>query len=173
MHTKIQFLQSLGYRVIQMRECQFYSERDRNTELKSFINEQQPMFYRSFPRQVSQQCILDGIKNGSLFGMVLCDIEVEQSHLELWEEFSPLFCNSTVPFEAIGEPMQNLWNRMHAKPDGSVKPFPETRMLVGGLRCSNILLSSDLLRWYLENGLAVTKIYEASVHFHFTLTESI
>ena len=143
-----------------MRECQFYSERDRNPELKCFINDQRPLFYRSFPRQVSEQCILDGIRNGSFFGMCLCDIEVESSHIEYWEEFSPLFCNTIVPFEAIGEPMQNLWNRMNAKPDGSVKPFPETRMLVGGLRSSKILLSSELLRWYLNNGLRVTKIYE-------------
>ena len=160
LETKIDFLESLGYRVVQMRECQFHSERDQNPDLKRFINLQQPRFYQEYPKRVSEQCILDGVSHGSLFGMLLVDIEVEQNYLEFWNEYSPLFCNTNVPFEAIGETMQEFWTKLNTRPDGSVKPFPETRLLVGGLRCSKILLSSELLRWYLHHGLRVTKIYE-------------
>ena len=160
LQTKVDFLESLGHRVVQMRECQFYSERDQNADLKSFIAKQQPAFYQANAKRVSEQCLLDGVRNGSLFGMLLVDIEVEQDHLEFWNEYSPLFCNATVPFDAIGETMQEFWTKLNTRSDGSVKAFPETRLLVGGLRCSRILLSTELLRWYLQHGLRVTKIYE-------------
>ena len=41
--------------------------------------------------------------------------------------------------------------------DLSTKP---RRLLVGGMRAQKILLATPLLKWYLEHGLEVTKIYQ-------------
>ena len=35
-------------------------------------------------------------------------------------------------------------------------------LLVGGLKAERILLTSDLLKWYLKHGLRVTKIYQVA-----------
>ena len=34
------------------------------------------------------------------------------------------------------------------------------RLLVSGLKAEKVLLSSPLLRWYMEHGLEVTRVYQ-------------
>ena len=158
--TKIRFLRDLGYAVVEMRECQFHSWKYKDDKLKSFMRQQRPDFYQAYPHAVTEDKILDGVRNKTLFGMVLVDIEVNEQDWDYFSEYSPLFCNSTVPFSAIGETMQQYWNETHAQPDGSITPFPEPRLLIGGMKCEEILLSTDLLRWYLERNFKVTKIHQ-------------
>ena len=38
--------------------------------------------------------------------------------------------------------------------------FPNTRYLIGSMFGKKILLITPLLKWYLENGLVVTKVYQ-------------
>ena len=66
---------------------------------------------------------------------------------------SPLFCTTNIKFEDIGEHMQNFIQEY----DLCEKP---RKLLVGGLDAKKILLASPLLKWYLDHGLKVTKIYK-------------
>jgi len=66
---------------------------------------------------------------------------------------SPLFCTTDVPFELIGEHMQDHVRRFEL----SKKP---RRLLVGGMRGRHMLIATPLLKWYLEHGMVVTKIYQ-------------
>jgi hypothetical protein len=96
--------------------------------------------------------------------MVEVDIEVpEQWGLEFahistpprkyFEEMCPIFCNTEVGFDDIGEHMQaHVWE--HGLSD---KP---RRLLVGGMKARQILLATPLLKWYLDHGMKVTKIYQ-------------
>ena len=101
----------------------------------------------------------------NLFGMVQVDIRVPNqwphdkippSKLSPWEyfqEMSPLFGNEQIPFEAIGEHMQE-----HVRTFGlSQKP---RHLLVGAMKGKEMLIATPLLRWYLQHGMELTKIHE-------------
>ena len=65
----------------------------------------------------------------------------------------PLFTNTDVSFADIGDLMQQFVRRHHM----SEQP---RRLLVGGMHAERILLSSDLLCWYINEGLIVDKIHQ-------------
>ena len=52
--------------------------------------------------------ILERIKNGSLFGVLLCDIETPDSLKEKFSEFCPIFKNAEVSREDISPLMQDF-----------------------------------------------------------------
>lgn len=104
--------------------------------------------------------IINGVRTGELFGMVEVDIQVPeqwspefaQSPRQYFEEMCPIFCNREVGFDDTGEHMQaHIWE--HQLSD---KP---RRLLVGGTKAKQILLATPLLKWYLNYGMKVTKIY--------------
>ena len=155
------YLQSQGFTVIEKWECDFRSQMRSDTMLKTFIDSRLPVTPQ---RAVNESEILDGVLSGSLFGMVEVDISVRDqwtdqfSHptmtpYQYFQEMSPLFCTTDVPFDVIGSHMQ-----AHIKKFGlSQKP---RRLLVGGMKARQILLATPLLKWYLNHGLEVTKIYQ-------------
>lgn len=72
---------------------------------------------------------------------------------QYFEKMCPLFCTTDVPFDVIGEHMQR-----HVRQFGQSE---ETRrLLIGGMRARQILLATPLLKWYLEHGMVVSKIYQ-------------
>ena len=96
--------------------------------------------------------------------MVECDIRVPDqwpsyfrhptmTPYEYFEEMSPLFCTTDVPFDLIGEHMQDHVRRFQL----SEKP---RRLLVGGMRERQMLIATPLLIWYLQHGMIVIKIYQ-------------
>ena len=72
---------------------------------------------------------------------------------QYFEEMCPLFCTTEVDFEAVGDHMQHY---VH-KHDLSTKP---RHLLVVGVKAECLLVSSPPLKWYIEHGLLVTKIYQ-------------
>ena len=65
---------------------------------------------------------------------------------------SPIFCTSDIPPEVIGDHMTTfLLNRNI--------PAVTRKLLVGGMAADKILLASPLLKWYMEHGIMVTRIY--------------
>ena len=99
------------------------------------------------------QEILDGVMDGSLFGFVQCDIHVPDELKERFAEMPPIFKNTTLKREDIGEFMMN-----YAVENGIMKQ--PRRSLIGSYFGKKILLSTPLLRWYREHGLIVTRVYE-------------
>jgi len=75
-------------------------------KVKTFIDRRSPPFYRLHPRAVGESTILNCVKDGSFFGALECDIHVPPELRDHFSEFCPLFANTEVPFEEIGETMQ-------------------------------------------------------------------
>ena len=155
------YLKSRGYKVVEMRECIFRSQIYLNKKLQNFVNSRNPGTGRG---RMHANEIIASVMNGKLFGMVECDIRVPEtwpahfSHpsmtpYEYFSEMSPLFCTTDIPFEVIGPHMQNHAKRFNL----STKP---RRLLVGGMRARQLLIATPLLRWYINHGLEVTKIYQ-------------
>ena len=70
---------------------------------------------------------------------------------QYFEEMCPLFCTTDVSFNIIGQYMQQHVRKFQL----SEKP---RRLLVGGMRAYQILLAIELLKWYLEHDMVITKI---------------
>ena len=75
------------------------------------------------------------------------------SPYEYFEEMSPLFFTTDVPFDVVGSHMQTHIKKF----DLSKEP---RQFLVGGMKARQIILATPLLKWYLNHGLEVTKIYQ-------------
>ena len=124
------------------------------TNLHDFRESRLPPFYRNHrfgPR--TEQTILKAVQSGLLYGMVEVDIKVPDHLYSKFSEMSPLFHTVDIPMEDIGDHMQEYVQEHHM----STKP---RHLLVGGMKSEKILLHSDLLKWYLEKGLVVTKVHQ-------------
>ena len=97
--------------------------------------------------------MLDFIRNDKMFGAVLVDITVPDHLRTYFEVFPPLFKNTNVKFEDIGNHMQEHCNKTEYK-------FTERRYLISSFFANKILLATPLLKYYLKIGLTVTRIYE-------------
>jgi hypothetical protein len=66
---------------------------------------------------------------------------------------TPLFKNATISADDIGEYMSQVLEE-------NGEAFKERRNLIGSMFANKILLITPLLKWYLDNGLAVTKLHQ-------------
>ena len=157
------YLKSKGYEVLEMWECEFDAFCRDHPKIYALGWELRPTFYRKHRGRVNDKQILAGVRDETLFGMVEVDIEVPQKWegdfrprlppYEYFKEMSPLFCNTEVRFEDIGKHMQD-----HLLKEG-LSTHPR-RLLVGGMKAEKILLATPLLKWYLDHGMKVTRVYQ-------------
>ena len=125
-------------KVVEMWECDWKRERDPP------------------PRQkwkMTQNEILTAVIDGTLFGMVECDVRVPDNLREYFSEMQPVFKNVTVTRDDIGPFM-----RQYAE-ENDIMSAPR-RMLVGSFHGIKLLLATPLLRWYLAHGLVVDRVYQ-------------
>jgi G:T-mismatch repair DNA endonuclease (very short patch repair protein) len=114
-------IQKAGYEVVEKWECEWEGPVRKTTRL------------------TDQDAIIRGVKEGSLFGFVQCDIHVPDEHKSKFAEIPPIFKNTLVKREDIGEFMENYAdiNDIMSQP---------RRSLVGSFFGEKILLSTPLLR---------------------------
>ena len=108
------------------------------------------------PRQkwnMTQQQIITAVVDGTLFGMVECDVRVPEHLQDHFAEMQPVFKNVTVTRDDIGPFM-----RQYAE-ENDIMSAPR-RMLVGSFHGIKLLLATPLLRWYLAHGLVVDRVYQ-------------
>ena len=113
----------------------------------------------AFPRRrhvqstMTSQQILNGVRAGTVFGMIECDICVPEELREHFEEMQPVFKNISLIREDLGTFMHRYAE------EHNIMSTPR-RMLVGSYRGDKILLATPLLRWYLDHGLEVLHVYQ-------------
>ena len=131
--------------VVEMWECEWKGKRI-ESDTKRFIDAEFP---RRSTRIMTQHQILAAVVDGTLFGMVECDICVPR---ELQYHVAEMQ-NTTVTRNDIG-PFMRDYAEEH-----DIMSAPR-RMLVGSYRGDKILLSTPLLQWYLMHGLIVDHVYQ-------------
>ena len=134
--------------MVEIWECSWNSKK-RNIQ----INQHKYLYPLEHKFRVTQKEILDSIRNNELFGAVLCDIHVPQDFEEFFKEMTPVFKNVTVTLDDIGVHMREFL-------EATGQTFKGARYLIGSMFGERILLITPLIKWYLENGLIVTKIHE-------------
>ena len=123
-------------KVVEMWECQWKRES------------------KALPRpkwNMTQQQIITAVVDGTLFGMVECDVRVPSELRAHFAEMQPIFKNATVTRDDIG-PFMRQYAEEH-----DIMSTPR-RMLVGSYRGEKILLTTPLLQWYLAHGLVVDRV---------------
>ena len=140
---KVQYLEHLGYTVVQKWECDF--------------NHEHPPPKKRTKKSMSEQDILNMVRTGELFGLVKVDIYTPDHLKDRLDEFPAIFKNCDVGIDDISPLMRRYCQENH-------KLTKPTRLLISSHKADNILLITPLLKYYLELGLRVTKIHY-TVHF--------
>jgi len=154
-HSKMQYLEGLAdvSEVVQIWECEwktFKSGQERDS-IETFLNNQFPLRDQ---KALTEEQLLQRVKDESFFGCVLVDLETPDSLKEKFCEMTPVFQNVEIRRQDIGEHMQ------HFAEENDVMENPR-RALVGIYGGEKILLSTPLLKFYLEEGLVVKRVYQA------------
>ena len=133
------YIRTLGYNLVVKTECQWYKQRV-------------PMFGR-VPQEadMTEQQVIDGIKDDSIFGMVEVDIEVDEEWKEHYHDLPPIFKNASISRDDIGDYMKD-----YAEQLGILKS--PRRTLISSYFGKKITLITPLVKWYLRRGLTITKV---------------
>jgi hypothetical protein len=149
------YLKDAGYQVEEIYECQWKKFKSTNKEVKIFLDHlhSKTKWSRQHKKSATTEEILKAVRNDELFGIVECDIHVPESKLDYFDEMSPIFKNTDVSIDDIGDHMRDyaLTHDLMKKP---------RRMTVGSLFGEKIMLITPLLKWYLNHGLVCSKIYQ-------------
>ena len=142
-----EYIRSCGHTVIEMWECQWLEFTRLNTIQNSYTYPTENIY------RMTEQDILRNIVDGNMFGAVEVDLNVPESLKDYFQEMPPIFKNTTIREEDIGDHMREYLRSKN-------KTFKPTRYLIGSMFATKILLITPLLRWYLNHGLVVTKVYQ-------------
>ena len=142
------YTQERGFTVIEMWECEWWRIYKTTTNVKLHIRENFPC-RRSF----TEQHLLKGIRKRNLFGHVQCDLEVPEKLRENFANFPPVFKNTLVSKNDIGDLMKT-----YAEEEGIMSQ--PGKMLISSFALPNGTLITPLLLFYLQLGLVVTKIHQ-------------
>ena len=146
------YIRNMGYNLVEMYECEWLHMTTTNLALHRFVLSK---FQRDldYLQTLDEKLILYAIREGHLFGVVECDIHVPEALKQKFSEMPPIFKNTEISREDIGPYMQAFAEEY------DLMPRPR-RSLIGSYFGKKILLATPLIKWYLEHGLEVTKIYQ-------------
>ena len=108
--------------------------------------------------RITEQQIIEEVKSGKLFGMVECDIETPEELKTVFSEFQPIAKHARISRDDIGEHMKSfaVANDLLKSP---------TKTLLNSYFGEKMLFATPLLKWYLNHGLKVTKVYQV-IQYH-------
>ena len=114
------YIQQKGYQIVEMWECGWWCRLYKSDEsVKSHLRENFP--YR---RPLSEEQLLQGYVDGRLFVYVQCDIEVPEHLGEYFSNFPPIFKNTVVSRDDIGNQMKQYAEKENImdQPRGTLFP---------------------------------------------------
>lgn len=145
------YIRRLGFNLVEIWECEWRAIKrtdERAAQVAAYFAQPIPGGFSG----LKEDAILKLVEEGTLYGMVQCDIHVPENLREYFAEMQPIFKNTEMKKEHLSPLM-----RKYAEDHNLLKQ--PRRCLVGSFYAKGILLSSTLLKWYLHKGLVVTKIY--------------
>ena len=146
------YIRDQGYELVEMWECDWRRLKKTSSQVQQFLNTKfrRPLDHHKTLTEVQ---ILSAIRSESLFGVVECDIRVPDSLKPAFAEMPPVFKNTKISRDDIGEYMKSFaeQDKIMSCPRRSVirRDFGE-----------KMLLASPLTKWYLKHGLEVIHMYQ-------------
>ena len=149
---KESYVRALGYNLTRIWECEWERVLDANPSLSEWNRSFLAQEYGKPGKTFTQEEILESVKSGDLFGLIECDISVPANLRSRFDEMAPIFKNTLLSRKHLSEHMLAFAQRT------GTMTQPQ-RCLVGSLHGEKLLLASALLKWYLKQGLEVSKVY--------------
>ena len=130
-----------------MWECDWDNFRSTHTIINRYVYPTENVI------RMTEQEVLNNIRNDLIFGAVEVDLHVPNELKELFQEMPPIFKNVSVTSDDIGDFMRDYLKQ-------SNKVFKETKYLIGSMFANKILLITPLLKWYMNKDLVVTRVHQ-------------
>ena len=138
---KENYFRQLGYQVVTIFECEWSRVKSKSPGIKQFIDE---LSYREMSERkaMTEKSIIDAVKGKRFFGFVEVDIQVPSSLRSEYSEFPPIFKNASISRNDLSPLMFQfaIDNNLYNQPQKS---------LIGSMFANKILLTTDLLQWYM------------------------
>jgi hypothetical protein len=96
--------------------------------------------------------------SGEFFGFLEVNAHVPEELYEYFSEMCPIFKNMEYSQEEGGEYMKDIIKKNQDDPAKEVK-YAKTRKLIGSLTGNKLLIKSTRLKWMIEHGCVVDKLY--------------
>ena len=140
-----------------IRECQWYRQKwaDNQKDMETFLSQHFPG--RSEKKQTQGQ-LLPRMQEGTFFGALEVDIDTPPHLRDKFSEMMPIFKNVEIKQSQVGQHMQ-AFAEQH-----DIMTTPR-RALIGSYKGGKILLGTPLLKFYLDQGLVVSRVHLA-VQWH-------
>ena len=100
---------------------------------------------------LSEEDILTEVRDGSLFGVVVCDIRVPDNLKHRFKDFQPILKHTMISREDVGEHMKTYCEK------NDILKQPRSALL-GSYHATNHMVATDLLQWYLLEGFEVSNV---------------
>ena len=142
-------LRDAGYSVRRIQGCEWYKMK-KDPQIAAYIKTLKAVQPRY---QLNYQKIVERIQDGSLYGFLFVDIETPDHLKEKLADFPPIIKNTDVSRADIGPYMAKI-----AQEHGYLKK-PQ-RYLISSYFGKNILINSEMAKFYLDLGLKITRIYK-------------
>ena len=147
--------QTCGYTVVTIWECQWQALKRQDPEAAKQVAANPPITLEPSRLPVpgsDTASVLQAIKEGEIFGLALVDIHTPAHLRDKFRDLPPIFKTCEVSRDDVGEHMRAFCERT-----GSLaRP---RRMLISSYFAVKTLIPTPLLRWYLQQGLEVTRLY--------------
>ena len=149
---KEEYIKALGYSLVVMYECHWRDLLRLDPDISAFVL---GLETRTMTENVSmtEPQIIQALKEDKFFGVIECDIEVPDNLKSKFSEMQPIYKNVELTKDCLSEHMKAI-----AKESGHLKG--KLKMLIASMCGSKILLLTSLAKWYLEQGLQITRVYE-------------
>ena len=142
-------LEAEGFVVVEMQECQ-WKQLAKRADIAAYLKTLKSVQPK---RQLSFDKIVEGIKNGTLYRFLLVDIHTPNYLKKEYKDFLLIIKNTFVSRDDIGEYMRNV-----AEDHGLLKKI--IKYLISSYFGKEILINTEMEKFYLEMGLEITKIKE-------------
>ena len=148
-------------RLVIMKECEWQRLKRTSQEVKDFMKNEFESEYlpKMHLNDISDEDLCEDVSkrilSDRLFGLVCLDIETPTELKEYFAIFQPVIKNVELQFSHLSPTMQAI-----AKENGIMDENGKGRRnLIGSYFGKRMILITPLLKWYLQKGLKITKIY--------------
>lgn len=145
---RIDFFRNLpNVTVVTISSCEWYAEKC-EMDKTTYTPEISPLL---FERTVKWQKLISLVQEGRLYGFMVVDLQKTKSS-DKWLRLNwpPVMQKSEILYEDL-----NPWMRALYEP----RDFPK-QTIVQRMHAKKLLLHTDLIRFYLENGFMVSKVHK-------------
>ena len=142
-----QAIRDAGYNLVTITSCEWI----KNPESRKKNYRLEPEEEEVVDIQAREAQIIQDIQDEKIFGFVKCDVRVPDHLISKFSEFPPVFKNTEIKLEDVGETMQ-------AYCDNIGRTTGVKRSLISSMHGEGIILLTPLLKWYLDNDIIIENI---------------